>query len=479
MTLLFLTKTKHGNKNQMLWNFTQQIKMSSGWLLQRTRHFQKIRNFKKTKTHNRKNDESAIGNFPTFTWWTFKKWLKTQSNQRSSNRSKNEKSFNPWSDGLTNGSFARWFSACDLCEKCKLWISFTRNEYLSVEFFVWIYLHFLTRLFRVSWKFEKWSRMLNSCNQQQTNQKTQLTGLKNRIWFHSCWIKNDFHSWTQKWNLECHQKISKKLVIILNALVFLFVVKTMQGSWTKMWRVMFLKKSLRVQTPMTCLPPYSVTEIHSPFKNCKTAPELIKTNKKPNENDVKTMSFFLKTKTDHDDPSSYGLQTRKDLQLFFIDFEMVFNQKFYIKPTTFPILSLDDLVQDDFIILAELLWCINFPLPVSPLWMLPCFRQRPQNQWTMDQLWCLWNPKFPNISNQTHRFPIVVWRRQMIFRKRTMFLINPCFPCFVVVNLQIKRSFFWNRSFKERLHVTVLFRFVYKPSQFHRRTFPLMFLRFT
>lgn len=331
MTLLFLTKTKHGNKNQMLWNFTQQIKKSSGWLLQRTRHFQKIRNFKKTKTHDRKNDESAIGNFPTFTWWTFKKWLKTQSNQRSSNRSKNEKSFNPWSDGLTNGSFARWFSACDLCEKCKLWISFTRNEYLSVEFFVWIYLHFLTRLFRVSWKFENWSRMLNLCNQQQTIQKTQLTGLKNRIWFHSYWIKNDFHSWTQKWNLECHQKISKKLVIILNALVFLFVVKTMQGSWTKMWRVMFLKKSLRVQTPMTCSPPYSVTEIRSPFKNCKTAPELIKTNKKPNKNDVKTMSFFLKTKTDQEWSAFVWIANPQRLAIVFYWFWNGFQPKILYK----------------------------------------------------------------------------------------------------------------------------------------------------
>ena len=51
----------------------------------------------------------------------------------------------------------------------------------------------------------------------------------------------------------------------------------------------------------------------------------------------------------------YGLQTRKDLQLFFIYFQTVFNQKFYIKQATFPTLSLDCSVQDDFIILAELL----------------------------------------------------------------------------------------------------------------------------
>ena len=68
----------HGNKNQKLWSITQQIKKSSGWLLQRTRHFQKIRNFKETETHNGKNVESAIRNFPTFTWWIKKSWLKMQ-----------------------------------------------------------------------------------------------------------------------------------------------------------------------------------------------------------------------------------------------------------------------------------------------------------------------------------------------------------------------------------------------------------------
>jgi hypothetical protein len=38
-----------------------------------------------------------------------------------------------------------------------------------------------------------------------------------------------------------------------------------------------------------------VTEIRSPFKNYKTAPQLIKTDKKPNKNDVKTTPFFEKT----------------------------------------------------------------------------------------------------------------------------------------------------------------------------------------
>ena len=75
--------------------------------------------------------------------------------------------------------------------------------------------------------------------------------------------------------------------------------------------------------------------------------------------------FFNITKTDHEDPLSYGLQTRKDLQLFFNYFEKVFNRKFYIKQEAFPTLSLDDSVQDVFIIiLAELLWYINFLSPV-------------------------------------------------------------------------------------------------------------------
>ena len=193
----------------------------------------------------------------------------------------------------------------------------------------------------------------------------------------------------------------------------------------------------------------------------------------------KPRRFFWKQKRLKKDPLSYGLQTRKDLQLFFIYFQTVFNQKFYIKQATFPILSLDDLVQDDFIILAELLWCINFLSPVSPLWTLPCFRPRLQNRWTMLPVWCLWNPKFPNISNQTHRFPIIVWKHQMKFQTRTMFLIIHHSPCFVVVNLQIKRFFLWNRSFKERLHVTMSFHFVNKRFWFHPHSFPLKFDRFT
>jgi len=42
-------------------------------------------------------------------------------------------------------------------------------------------------------------------------------------------------------------------------------------------------------------PPYSVKEIHSQCKNCKTRQELIKTKEKPKENDVKTTPFFKKT----------------------------------------------------------------------------------------------------------------------------------------------------------------------------------------
>jgi len=132
VTFYSLFKT-HGNKNQKLWNFTQQIKMSSGWLLQRTRSFQKIRNFKKTKTHRWKDDESSRWNFQTFTWWIKKSWLKTQSKQKLSNRLKNEKSFKISFGGLTNGSFVHWFSAFVLFEKFKHWTLFIRNEYLSVE----------------------------------------------------------------------------------------------------------------------------------------------------------------------------------------------------------------------------------------------------------------------------------------------------------------------------------------------------------
>jgi len=262
---------------------------------------------------------------------------------------------------------------------------------------------------------------------------------------------------------------------------------------------------------MICSPPYSVTEIRSPFKNYKTAPQLIKTNKKPNKNDVKTTPFFwknqpfrigfqfheektnhcilqqnnnifeikCKSKTDHEDPLLYGLQTRKDLQLFFIYFQTVFNRKFYIKQATFPILSLDGSVQDDFIILAELLWCINFLLLVWLLCKIPNFRQRSQNQWIMRPVWCLWNPKFPNISNRKRCFPTTVWKHQMIFQTRTMFLFNPCSPCFVVVNLRIKRFFFWNQFFIMQPHVTKSCLLMNKRFWFHRRTFLLMLLRFT
>lgn len=188
--------------------------------------------------------------------------------------------------------------------------------------------------------------------------------------------------------------------------------------------------------------------------------------------------FFYMTKTDHEDPLSYGLQTRKDLQLFFNYFETVFNRKFYIKQATFPTLSLDDSVQDGFIILAELLWCINFLLLVWRLCKIRNFHRRLQNQWTMRRVWCPWNPKFPNISNRKRCCLIIAWKRQMIFQTRTMFLIIPCFPCFVIVNLQIKQFFFWNQFFKERLHVTMLCPFVHRRFWFHRRTFLLMLLRF-
>lgn len=123
----------HGNKNQNLWSITQQKKITSGWLFTRTRRFQKNGNFEKTKKNNGKNVESSIRNFKTFTWWIKKSWLKTQSKQKSSNRSKKEKFLKTWSDDVINGSFVHWFSACVLCEKFKHWILFTQNEYLSVE----------------------------------------------------------------------------------------------------------------------------------------------------------------------------------------------------------------------------------------------------------------------------------------------------------------------------------------------------------
>ena len=168
----------------------------------------------------------------------------------------------------------------------------------------------------------------------------------------------------------------------------------------------------------------------------------------------------------------------KDLQYFFNYFEMVFNRKFYIKQATFPTLSLDGSVQDGFIILAELLWYINFLLPVSPLWMIPNLRQRLQNQWIMRPVWCLWNPKFPNISNQKHYCSIILWRHQMKFQTRTMFLIILCFVCFVVVNLQIKRFFFWNQSFKDKPHVTMSCLLFHKRFLFHPHSFPLLFVNF-
>lgn len=214
-----------------------------------------------------------------------------QSKRKSSNQLKSEKSFKISFDESTSGSFVRWFSAFPLSVKFKLWTLFIRNEYLSGESFASIYLHFSTRFFESSSNFEKWSRMLNSCNQNQPNQKTQLTALKKRIWFHSYWTTNDFHSSTQKCNSECHQKISKKLVIILNVLVSLFVVKIMQGFWMKRWIVKHWKIFSNVRIPMIYFLPYSVTEIRSPFKSYKTADELIKTLKKRRENHV---VFFKK-----------------------------------------------------------------------------------------------------------------------------------------------------------------------------------------